>query len=239
MTNPYFQNLTYAPEQDLLDDVVAEAVSIHGIAAYYLPRAANSVVDPLYTENPRPLYADAIELDVYVKNSENFAGDGTFMSQFGVQIRDQVVFTVSRRTFEENVGVTGIARPREGDLIWFTPNQKLYEIKYTEKWPVLYPLGTLPTYDLTCELIEWSGQRLETGVAEIDAIEARTTQDELRWALRDENGAHLVFETGDLWAVDEFQESVVDPLDSADEIAAEAGDIIDFDEANPFTERWA
>ena len=57
---------------------------------------------------------------MYIKNVDGFEGDGTFLSKFGLEIRDRVTFTVARRAFDEEVGVhEQMVRPNEGDLIYF------------------------------------------------------------------------------------------------------------------------
>ena len=64
---------------------------------------------------------------MYIKNVEGFEGEGDFLSRFGLEIRDQITFTVSQRRFDDMVsGYSGLpagqsdyARPREGDLIYF------------------------------------------------------------------------------------------------------------------------
>ena len=41
---------------------------------------------------------------------------------------------------------------------------------------MFYPLGTLYTWDVTCELFEYSNERISTGIPEIDSFETLKKQ---------------------------------------------------------------
>ena len=236
MTSVFFQNYEYTDEQQLLHDLIEESISIYGIDAYYLPRKLYSL-DKLYTEDPQSYFDEAIPFDVYVKSADQFMGDRNLMSRFGLEIRDQVVFTFSQRAWARRIGDThGFARPNEGDLIFFMPNKRLFEIRYVEKYSMLYPLGTLPTWDVTTELYEAAGQHFDTGVADIDAVETRTSEDSDRWAVCTVDGSPIATVGGDRWVVDTYSPDAIDPLDQSTEIQTEADAVLDFSESDPFSE---
>ena len=65
-------------------------------------------------------------------------------------------------------------RPNEGDGIYFPLTQQLFQIKFVENETPLRPLGDVPIYTITCELMEFADERLDTGVEEIDKIAALT-----------------------------------------------------------------
>ena len=70
---------------------------------------------------------------MYINTVEGFGGEGDFLSKFGVEQRDTMTMSVARRTFETDVGAPDLAnltRPREGDLIWFPLNNKLYSVNF-------------------------------------------------------------------------------------------------------------
>lgn len=170
-TNFYFQNFTNFGEQRLIQDLITESIKIYGQDMYYVPRTLDSF-DPLYTEDDTSIYKKAIMVEMYIKNVDGFQGDGDFLSNFGVEIRDRVTFTVSRTVFSEEVeSQLGINRPREGDLIFFPLNNKLFKIMFVEHEEIFYQLGALQTYDLVCELYEFSGERFNTGNAAIDDLD--------------------------------------------------------------------
>ena len=62
-------------------------------------------------------------------------------------------------------------RPNEGDLVWFPAAKHLFEIKFVEAEKPFYQLGKGYVWEVQCELFEYADEQLDTGVAEIDAIE--------------------------------------------------------------------
>jgi hypothetical protein len=171
-TSSYFQNYNVSGEQNLVEDLVIESIRTYGVDLYYLPRTLVSY-DSLHGTDDQSRYDKAYLVEFYVRNVEGFAGDGNFLSKFGLEIRDQITFTVARRTFDLEIGQPeGFARPREGDLLYFPFARKNYEIKFVDHLPVFYQFGALQMYDLKCELFEYSGETFETGIADIDGIYA-------------------------------------------------------------------
>ena len=74
------------------------------------------------------------------------------------------------RSAWSSLGLT--ATPKEGDLVYFPLTKKLFEIQFVDYESVFYQTGALQTYDLQCELFEYSDEDLDTGIASIDKIEA-------------------------------------------------------------------
>lgn len=62
---------------------------------YYIPRVLGNY-DPLLGEDASSQYNQAILVELYIKSVDGFTGDGNFMSKFGLQIRDQVVFSIAQ-----------------------------------------------------------------------------------------------------------------------------------------------
>lgn len=168
-TNVYFNNYDNFNEQNLVDDLVIESIQIFGLDVTYISGLFNNV-DGIFNEDDTPLYDEMYSFEVYVKNVDGFEGEGDFLSKFGLQIRDQVTFTVAIRTFERFVTrkTQTKVRPRENDIIWLPLNQKMYKITYVEHESVFYQSGSLQVYDIKCELMEYSNERFDTGRYEID-----------------------------------------------------------------------
>ena len=72
---------------------------------------------------------------------------------------------------DDSVGYSRKGKPAEGDLIYMTMTQRLFEIKYVEPKNPFYQLADLPSYTLTAELFEYNDQHFDTGWDEIDKIE--------------------------------------------------------------------
>ena len=104
---------------------------------------------------------------MYMDTTTAFEGGDTF-TKFGFEIRDSVKFTVSRKRFKRE---TGMERPMEGDLLYLPLNKGLFEIKFVEHENPFYQLGKLLSFQLTCELFQYSEEKMNTGVPEIDVVE--------------------------------------------------------------------
>ena len=166
-TSNFFSNFDHNNEQHLLQDLMVESIKIFGHDVSYLPRTKNNV-DNLLGEDPTSSFTAAYPIEMYIKNADGFAGEGAFVGRFGLEIRQQITFTVARRTWD-GVGIS--TRPLEGDLIWFPMTNKLFEIQFVDHESVFYQLGKLPVYDLSCELFEYSDEDIDTGIEDIDKVE--------------------------------------------------------------------
>tara|TARA_B100000287_G_scaffold250248_1_gene235203 strand:+ start:990 stop:2468 length:1479 start_codon:yes stop_codon:yes gene_type:complete len=90
-------------------------------------------------------------------------------------------------------------RPMEGDLIYFPYNQKCFQITFVEHESPFYPGGTLPQFQLTCDLLEYSNEIFITGIPEIDSIEDNLSQMAVEAScLTLEGGASGQFERGEI-----------------------------------------
>tara|TARA_B100001778_G_scaffold184186_1_gene151684 strand:- start:984 stop:1853 length:870 start_codon:yes stop_codon:yes gene_type:complete len=168
-TNTYFRNFDARNEQELLHSLVTESIQIYGHDVNYIPRTLVNE-DTILGEDSISEYKDAYSIEMYIKSVDGFEGEGDLISKFGLEIRDQIVFSVARRAWEGlDIGV----RPKEGDLIYFPLTEKLFQIMFVEHETPFYQTGALPTFDLTCELFTYSDEKLDTGVEEVDVIEQK------------------------------------------------------------------
>ena len=98
-TNHYFNHHgTDTPEQRLIENLTIESIKTFGIDVYYLPRTLNDE-DKLMGEDNTASYNSAHTIEMYIKTVEGFEGQGDFISKFGLQINDQITFTVAKRRF--------------------------------------------------------------------------------------------------------------------------------------------
>ena len=165
-TNHYFNHYgTNTPDQRLVENIVIESIKSFGIDVHYMPRTEVNT-DPIYGD-------DARMVEMYIKSIDGFEGDGTFVSNFGLEVRDQITFTIARRRFLELNFETGNRdkEPLEGDLIFFPLSDSLFEIKHVQDTNIFYQVGGLQTFDLVCELFEYSDEAIDTGIEELDKIE--------------------------------------------------------------------
>lgn len=215
-TNVFFRNYDFFNEQQLIDDLVIESIQIHGVDTYYVTKDP-SPIDDLQNEAPLATFDAAYHVDMYVKSVDGFQGQGDFLSKFGLEIRDQVTFTVAMRTFERFVtrNKPTWVRPREGDLVYLPMNQKFFKVTFVEHESVFYQSGALQVFDLKCELYEYSNERFDTGVALVDS-------------------AFNAYRTVDVSNLTDLQD--VDPIAKNIVYENEGDTFIDFTEFNPFEE---
>ena len=179
--NRYFNTTAFAPEQDLMQDLIDESIQIYGHDVHYIPRDTVNL-DTFLGEDPLTAFTTTYPIEMYLKTLESFQGQSEFISKFGLHIEDQATFIVSQRRFNSSVvdavdsANTVISRPREADLIYIemTPNNRyLFEIKFVEDKERLFQLGKLYTYELRCELMNFTNEKVNTNVDEIDEVAQR------------------------------------------------------------------
>jgi hypothetical protein len=236
-TNFYFQSGIpggRSSEQLLMEDIIIECLKIYGLDTYYIPRAS-------VNEDVLNRYSSAYPLEMYMQNVTGFEGDGDLMSKFGVEIRDTATFIVSRRRWDEVIARSGDAvlttRPAEGDIIYFPLTKAFFEIKFVESTDPFFQVGKLYVYKLQCELMQYSSERFDTGISEIDSIADGKSADI--------NEFNLMLESGDRALLEEYTPAGiilqsynlgtifpnVDNEDFKGEIS-----VLDFSERNPFGE---
>jgi hypothetical protein len=172
MPSVYFDNFNNYGEQDLIESLVVESISIYGHTVYYLPRTLVTK-DDIYGEDKLSTYTDLFEFDMYIKSFDSYEGDGQFLSKFNLEVRDSATFSIARRSFGNEIASQrpDIQRPREGDLVYSTMMKKMFVIKFVNQTAIFYQMGELQIWDIACDVWEYSNERFDTGNAEIDAIE--------------------------------------------------------------------
>ena len=172
-TNLYFSQKVKS-EQSLYEDIVIESLKMYGQDVYYLPRDVVNK-DPIFADDIPSRFNSAYKIEMYIDNPEGFDGEGDIFTKFGVELRDQATFVVARRRWDQTVKrhdneITGV-RPREGDLIYLTLSNTLFEIMHVEHEQPFYQLSNLPTYKLRCEKFEYNDEDFDTNVEVVDTIE--------------------------------------------------------------------
>jgi hypothetical protein len=179
MPNVYFSHGT-KNEQYLLEDLIIESISIWGQEMLYIPRTLVAK-DNILGEDRLSKFKDAYPIDMYLESVDGFEGQGAFIQKFGLMMEQSATLTVARRTWERLVGRHNDGplpnRPSEGDLLYFPLTGGLFEIKFVEHQDPFYQLKKLYVYRLQVELFQYSSERLETGVKEIDVFESLKTTD--------------------------------------------------------------
>jgi len=176
-TNVYFSQGT-RNEQYLVEDLIIESLKIYGQEVLYIPRVLFSK-DDILGEDRLSQFRNAFPIEMYFENIDSFDGQGAFLQKFGLMMEQSATLVVARRRWTQLVGRYGVTtipnRPNEGDLIYFPLTKGLFEIKFVKHQDPFYQLGRLYVYKLQVELFQYSSERIDTGIAEIDTFETLKT----------------------------------------------------------------
>ena len=241
-------------EKKLYEALIIEGLKIYGHDVYYLPRTLVNR-DLILGEDTLSKFDDSYLIEMYVETTEGLAGEQELINKFGLEIREETTFMLSKRRWtnavdsEHTMIVEG--RPNEGDIIYYPLLNKFFEISFVEDQELFFQLSNLPVYKLRARTWEYSSEKLNTGVTDIDTAEDAFSLDQLahQFTLEDGSGAlqlenDSVDGTKNYLINEEYniqtQSTYADNLD----LDAQAGfntedtsdDILDFTERNPFGE---
>lgn len=212
-TSPFFNVFEQENEQNLVDDLIVEAIRQTGHDVYYLPRTGMNKDDVL-NEYAYSEFYTALPVEMWINNFSNFEGEGQLLSKFGLEIRDQMTLTISVRSFNEFIKpTTAEARPLEGDCIYIPMLKLVYQIKYVDSTPIFYTLGKLNCWGLTCDLLEFSNEQFKTGLPAIDNL----------------NKPFQNVDTNPNYDLEGYDNNASNKV-----LQEESDDIIDFSEEDPF-----
>lgn len=218
MPNLFFNNFDSYAEQSLVEDLVTECLSMFGHTVYYLPRTLVKK-DEIWAEDSLSYYQSAYAFDMYIKSYDSYEGDGTFLSKFNLEVRDQITFTVARRLFGNEIASErpDIQRPREGDLVYSTMLKRIFVIKFVNNNAVFYQMGDLQVWDIVCDVWEYSNERFATGVDEIDYIETK-------------------YSVSNVYSNTAYEAAMSDVFAQNQELQEEGQSIIDWTSVDPFSQ---
>lgn len=172
MARNIYISQTVKSEQDLYENIIIESMKIYGQEVQYIPRELVAE-DRIFGEDVVSAFDRAYQIEMYLENIDNFDGDQELFTKFGVEIRDRATLHVSRRRWHQAVGtyLPEHLRPREGDLIYLTLSDQVFEIMRVIDDQPFYQLSNLPTYRMEVELFEYNDENFDTSIGDIDELE--------------------------------------------------------------------
>ena len=255
--NHYFQGgdgIGNDAEKTLHENLIIEGLKIYGHDVYYLPRTLVNQ-DLILGEDVASKFNSSYLLEMYFETTEGFQGERELISKFGLEIRDDTTFTVSKRRWDDAVGdqatLIKSGRPNEGDLIYFPMMKSYFEIQFVEDQEPFYQLGNLPVYKLRCTRFEYSNERIDTNVSEVNKLEDDKSLDMYahQMSLENEDGAllleadgadsssnYLLLETYNIQTQSPYADNNDLDTEAGFDTSSTADDILDFTERNPFGE---
>jgi len=163
-SNIYFQNAL--ADQNLLNEINREVIQQAGIDVMYLPRTLVKE-DLVINEDVLSKFSNAYQIEMYIKSSDNFGGPDDAISKFGLDIRDELILVVHAESF---TFATDMAKPLEGDLIYFPHSKGTFEIKFVEDEQPFYQIGKNYVFELTCEVFQYGEEKIDAGT-DVDKVE--------------------------------------------------------------------
>jgi hypothetical protein len=253
--NHYFQSgngIGNTAEKRLHEDLIVEGLKIYGKDVYYLPRTLVNQ-DLILGEDMSSKFDDSYLIEMYMETTEGFAGDQELINKFGLEIREDTTFMVSKRRWQDQVDsqhtLIKEGRPNEGDIIYMPLMNSFFEIQFVEDQEPFFQLGQLPVYKLRCTRWEYSSEQLNTGVTDIDTAEDQYSLDQLahQVTLEAETGSivlendsasgdvnYMLLETYALQTQSPYADNIDLDTEAGFDTASTADDILDFTERNPF-----
>ena len=163
-SNIYFQNSI--ADQNLLNEINREVIQQAGIDVMYLPRTLVKE-DLVMNEDVLSKFTNAYQIEMFVKSNEGFGGEGDLVSKFGLDIRDELILVAHVDSFKF---ATDMAKPLEGDLIYFPLSERTFEIKFVEHEQPFYQVGQNYVFEITCEVFQYGEEDIDTGT-DVDKVE--------------------------------------------------------------------
>lgn len=194
-TSSFFSSITgYSGETSLVDSLVVEQIKLYGLDILYLPRKMVNF-DKLTNETTKSVFELALSIPVYIKSYSGYNNGMEMLTKFGVRASDELTMVMSKSQFitfyspfilsyyqsingntkplDNLLGQTEY-RPKEGDLIYFPLDSGLFEIKYVKPDGEFFQFGENYVYEMTLERFEYSGEKFDTSIEEIDKQQTKT-----------------------------------------------------------------
>jgi hypothetical protein len=258
--NHYFQGgngIGNDAEKRLHEDLIIEGLKIYGQDCYYLPRTLVNH-DLVLGEDVLSKFDDSYMVEMYIETTEGFQGEQELISKFGLEIRDDTTFVIAKRRWQNQVDNTATlikdGRPNEGDLIYVPLFNSFFEIQFVEDQEPFFQLGNLPVYKLRATKFEYSSEKIQGTIPQLNEAETNLSIDLLQNQLQLEDGSAMLLESTDttlgnidhLILENDTFNLAAQTRDYADNdtYESDAGfgtvstddDILDFTERNPFGE---
>ena len=100
-TSPYIHHYRDIGEQGLIQSITAETIFLGGRDMIYLPREDYNKEDPIFGQATQLIFRTSFNVAMMLESTEGFEGEGEFYSKFGLDIKDRVRLSCSRKTWEE------------------------------------------------------------------------------------------------------------------------------------------
>lgn len=170
MANPYFNFYNNNQEFDLYNKMSDESIEIFGIQCYYMPRSVRKT-DMLFGEDVGSYFTSdtTFEITMYLEDGLSFGTDELY-SKFGLNVTNEVSLFVQQDRIRNLIG----DEPFFGDLIYIPMFNRLFEVTNPEEKSSFFLFGRLMVYKIKATLIQYSQEKIDVGIDEIDNLYGNT-----------------------------------------------------------------
>jgi hypothetical protein len=111
---------------------------------------------------------EAIDIKLFLENYEKYEGEGDIFDKFGLHFEDELTMWVDKNTIDSLDNPIG-----EGDIIYFTLADALFEVSFVEREEPFYLLGVQMAYKLKLKKYRHSKEEYfdESGIDDDDIVD--------------------------------------------------------------------
>lgn len=160
---------------NLYDSIQDEVCESYGIEVYYLPRKLKKH-DLVFGEDPLSFFDQYWKMIMYLNSYNSFSGQGDLFAKFGVNVTDQISLIMNQKRF---ANTTGNYKPCAEDLIFVPLNKWIFEVFHIEDEDPFYLLGKQSMFRFEARLFEYSNEKMETNLTDVDIINDLDSTDEV------------------------------------------------------------
>ena len=139
------------------------------------------------------------ELDrqMQIETATDTTSGGSILLESGTIDQSDSSTTLSTASGDSNfyiiqdTSATDADRPNEGDVVYHPVLDKMFQVNFVDHDEPFYQLDNNPVYKLRCRLYDYSSEIIDTGIADIDAIEDELSVDRLLFQFTLEEGTSV------------------------------------------------
>lgn len=136
------------------------------------------------------------ELDrqMQIETATDTTSGGSILLESGTIDQSDSSTTLSTASGDSNfyiiqdTSATDADRPNEGDVVYHPVLDKMFQVNFVDHDEPFYQLDNNPVYKLRCRLYDYSAEVIDTGIADIDAIEEELSVNQLLFQFTLEEG---------------------------------------------------
>lgn len=156
-------------EQDLVANLIEEAIEQRGAQVRYILRDMLNP-DQVLGESSMSEFKDGYNLPMFIESVEHFNGNGDIFDEFSISKVDSSIFQVGARKFRLELEGSGVDRPREGDLIYLSYSDSMWEVTKVKMDLRYYQMGKNYSYRLVCKLFTYSHENIDNPESDFETL---------------------------------------------------------------------